>query len=89
MAPGFPSGYGVRALCRADAGELDGALSDADTAIELGRVDAWAFFARGSIYLERGEVANGRADLQKALTLAPTPEFVGLVRSPLAEHGLE
>lgn len=64
LAPEFPTAYGARALCRADAGDLDGALADANTAIELGRTDAFAFYVRGLVRAEGGEVLEATADLR-------------------------
>lgn len=58
-------------MCRAYTGDLDGALADADMVIELGRVDAAAYYVRGSIRAERGDVPEARADLREQSSWHP------------------
>ncbi len=88
LEPDFPGGYSARAMCRGQAQDLDGALSDADKAIDLGRVDFFAFYSRSLIHLDRGSATEAKADLLRALELAPSPEAADEVRALLAEYGL-
>jgi tetratricopeptide (TPR) repeat protein len=88
LEPDFPGGYSARALCRGEAQDLDGALSDANKAIDLGRSDFFAFYSRGLIQLDRGAMTEAKADLLLALDLAPTPEVGDEVRALMAEYGL-
>ena len=84
-----PTAYGARAICLADAGDLEAALADANRAIELGRVDAFAYYTRGLIHAERGDASEATADLRHAIELAPTVEFADGMRALMADDGLE
>jgi hypothetical protein len=68
---------------------LDGALADAESAIELGRVDAFSYWLRGSIHAERGGSALATADLETAIVLAPTAEFADGIRALMTDYGLD
>jgi Flp pilus assembly protein TadD len=57
--------------------------------IELGRDDAGAYYVRGSIRAEWGDVSEARADLRRAIELAPTAEFADVVRALMSDYGLE
>jgi Flp pilus assembly protein TadD len=89
LDPEVTTAYGARGVCRAEAGDLDGALADADKAIALGRRDAFTYYIRGLIRAERGDKAEARSDLRTAIDLAPSPAFADNIRSVLTEYGLE
>ena len=58
-------------------------------AIALGRIDAFAYLVRGVVRADRGDEDEARADLLRAIDLAPTAEFVAEVRTMMAEYGLD
>ncbi len=59
-----------RAEVYRDLGELDAAIADADRAILEDPDFAWAYYARHSIHLARGDTRSALADLEKADELA-------------------
>jgi tetratricopeptide (TPR) repeat protein len=59
-----------RAEVYRDVGNLDAALVDADQAILEDPDFAWAYYARHSIYLERGDLQSALDDLETADELA-------------------
>jgi membrane associated rhomboid family serine protease/predicted negative regulator of RcsB-dependent stress response len=50
-------------------GQVDGALSDLDQAVDLAPAEPFAHFVRGVIHYEIGQFAQARTDLQAALDL--------------------
>jgi tetratricopeptide (TPR) repeat protein len=69
----YPSHVGFllkRAEVYRDLGELDAAIADADQAILEDPDFAWAYYARHSIHLARGDPRSALADLEKADELA-------------------
>ncbi len=72
---------GKRAVIRQEAGDLDGALEDAEAyaAAAPGSPDAWTI--KASVRLKRGDAAGARDDASKALALDPTWSYAMGVRA--------
>jgi tetratricopeptide (TPR) repeat protein len=68
---GLPFGptFALRGLFNLDKGNLKAAFVDAQKALEVGPVDARAYYVRGRVRLEKGE-AGAISDLERAATLS-------------------
>jgi tetratricopeptide (TPR) repeat protein len=76
------NGHAIRALCVDDPDE---ALDEAEAAIKLGRRDCWMYTVVGLIQAERGELAEAREALERALAIAPDDATADDVRQLIAE----
>ena len=78
VLPKEPSavGYGNRADCYLQLEDKEKALPDLDQAIELDPEYGWAYYTRGSIYMEMGEYELAEADFSKAQEYAYEGEAV-------------
>jgi tetratricopeptide (TPR) repeat protein len=61
----------ARAVAKADAGDLGGAISDLDRAIALNPAYAEAYFNRGSLRYSQGHLDQAIADFDKAIQINP------------------
>ena len=59
-------GFGNRGDCYWKTGDPDKAIEDLDKAIELDPEYGWAYYVRGSIYMEMEEYAKAEEDLANA-----------------------
>jgi tetratricopeptide (TPR) repeat protein len=63
--------YTNRGALRKENHELDGALSDFNMAMQLGKKDYKSYSNRGAVYLDLGEYNNAIADYSQAIKLKP------------------
>jgi len=89
VLPDRASGYNNRAQARRMLHDVDGALSDLNTAIELSRetskVRALAFTQRASIYKLRGQAEEAKKDFQTAADLGnPIAKQECILNNPYA-----
>lgn len=75
-----------RAYARHEGKDLSGALSDYDETLRLRPDDAAALGGRAKVYLDRGERAAGRADLNRAVAVDPSFGPVLVMRASLREE---
>jgi tetratricopeptide (TPR) repeat protein len=68
--PGLAGAWAARGAVRFEAGDLDGARTDLDRALELGD-DAVVRFNRATVHAATGRWADAVADLDRALELSP------------------
>ena len=66
--------YGLRAECYLRLYDTEAALEDLNKAIKLDPEYGWAYYTRGSIYLDQGEYEKAEEDFSKAGDLAFEPE---------------
>lgn len=69
-----PIALGNRGYCHYMLGNIDKALEDLNTCIELKEDYAWAYFTRGQIYQEQEKFEEAKADYEKANTLMDSAE---------------
>jgi tetratricopeptide (TPR) repeat protein len=63
--------YTNRGALRKENHELDGALSDFNKAIQLGKNDYKSFSNRGAVFLDLGEYKSAMADYEQAIKFKP------------------
>jgi tetratricopeptide (TPR) repeat protein len=63
--------YTNRGALRKENHDLDGALTDFNKAIQLGKSDYKSFSNRGAVYLDMGEYTKAVADYQQAIKFKP------------------
>ncbi len=79
--------YAERARSRAAKGDLDGALTDYDRALELDPEHAGAWRGRGILRSRRGEREAAIADLEQATRIAPGPSALRDLGDVLRDGG--
>ncbi len=63
--------YGNLALVQGELGDYEAAIESADKALELNQDNAWAYFARGSAYSDKGEYERAITEYNRGLELCP------------------
>jgi tetratricopeptide (TPR) repeat protein len=70
----------TRAGLKAQIADPAGAIADATAALAMGTKKVFAYFVRGMCKMQTGNAAEGRADLERYLELAPTDPRSAVVR---------
>jgi len=66
--------YNDRGYLRMMSGDLDGGLADLNEAIRVDPYHPYPYWNRAELYRHKGDVANAKADFERALSLGPRPE---------------